>query len=181
MNQADCRRISRIQQRSPCWSASIGANLAIPRSIRSCACRIQGNIAASKQPIATSPMQNVLRILAFLCLTTAATRPNATRAQANGRVMTAVVAHQYGGAEVLKHEKVPIPEPKENEAFGARDRRGCESRRSADRVGKIREGIRDSFAAHSRLRHCRRGGKNGRTGCDTKSGRCGLRLPVDGG
>ena len=31
--------------------------------------------------------------------------------------MTAVVAHQYGGAEVLKHEKVPIPEPKENEAL----------------------------------------------------------------
>jgi NADPH:quinone reductase-like Zn-dependent oxidoreductase len=29
--------------------------------------------------------------------------------------MKAVVAHQYGGPEVLKYEEVPVPEPKENE------------------------------------------------------------------
>src|SRR4051812_44895338 len=31
------------------------------------------------------------------------------------KTMKAVVAHEYGGPEVLKLEEVPIPEPKENE------------------------------------------------------------------
>src|SRR5436305_7577829 len=31
------------------------------------------------------------------------------------RTMKAIVAHQYGGPEVLKLEEVPVPEPKENE------------------------------------------------------------------
>lgn len=31
--------------------------------------------------------------------------------------MTAIIAHQYGGPEVLKQETVPIPEPKENEVL----------------------------------------------------------------
>jgi NADPH:quinone reductase-like Zn-dependent oxidoreductase len=31
--------------------------------------------------------------------------------------MKAVVAHQYGGPEVLKYEDVPVPEPKENEVL----------------------------------------------------------------
>jgi NADPH:quinone reductase-like Zn-dependent oxidoreductase len=31
--------------------------------------------------------------------------------------MNAVVAHEYGGPEVLKFEQVPRPEPKENEAL----------------------------------------------------------------
>lgn len=31
--------------------------------------------------------------------------------------MKAIVAHEYGGPEVLKYEDVPIPEPKENEAL----------------------------------------------------------------
>ena len=29
--------------------------------------------------------------------------------------MKAIVAHEYGGPEVLKYEDVPVPEPKENE------------------------------------------------------------------
>ncbi len=31
--------------------------------------------------------------------------------------MKAVVAHEYGGSEVLKFEDAPRPEPKENEAL----------------------------------------------------------------
>src|SRR5205814_4416746 len=34
---------------------------------------------------------------------------------AETKTMKAVVAHQYGGPEVLKLENVPVPEPKENE------------------------------------------------------------------
>ncbi|PYL95667.1 MAG: hypothetical protein DME28_01695 [Verrucomicrobia bacterium] len=29
--------------------------------------------------------------------------------------MKAIVAHEYGGPEVLKYEEMPVPEPKENE------------------------------------------------------------------
>ena len=36
-------------------------------------------------------------------------------AQPLPKTMKAVVAHQYGGPEVLKLEQVPVPEPKENE------------------------------------------------------------------
>ena len=32
-------------------------------------------------------------------------------------MMKAIVAHEYGGPEVLKFEEVPRPEPKENEAL----------------------------------------------------------------
>ena len=35
--------------------------------------------------------------------------------QINADMMKAVVAHEYGGAEVLKYEEAPRPEPKENE------------------------------------------------------------------
>src|SRR5205814_10534830 len=34
---------------------------------------------------------------------------------AGTKTMKAVVAHQYGGPEVLKPENAPVPEPKENE------------------------------------------------------------------
>src|SRR5436853_1720791 len=36
-------------------------------------------------------------------------------AQPVPKTMQAVVAHEYGGPEVLKYEDVPVPEPKENE------------------------------------------------------------------
>jgi NADPH:quinone reductase-like Zn-dependent oxidoreductase len=39
----------------------------------------------------------------------------AASAQALPKTMKAVVAHEYGGPDVLKFEEVPIPEPKENE------------------------------------------------------------------
>jgi NADPH:quinone reductase-like Zn-dependent oxidoreductase len=38
-----------------------------------------------------------------------------TSAQLLPRTMKAIVAHQYGGPEVLKYEDVPVPQPKENE------------------------------------------------------------------
>jgi NADPH:quinone reductase-like Zn-dependent oxidoreductase len=37
--------------------------------------------------------------------------------QSNSATMKAIVAHQYGGPEVLKYEDVPVPEPKENEVL----------------------------------------------------------------
>ena len=36
-------------------------------------------------------------------------------AQALPKTMKAIVAHEYGGPDVLKYEDVPLPEPKENE------------------------------------------------------------------
>src|SRR5215472_16205616 len=39
----------------------------------------------------------------------------ATAAFADSAMMKAIVAHEYGGPEVLKYEDVPRPEPKENE------------------------------------------------------------------
>ena len=39
----------------------------------------------------------------------------AIAAQAHSATMKAIVAHEYGGPEVLKYEDVPIPSPKENE------------------------------------------------------------------
>ena len=37
------------------------------------------------------------------------------KAQAVPKMMNAILAHEYGGPEVLKYEDVPVPEPKENE------------------------------------------------------------------
>jgi len=39
----------------------------------------------------------------------------ATAAQSPGPTMKAIVAHQWGGPEVLKVEEVPLPQPKKNE------------------------------------------------------------------
>ena len=36
-------------------------------------------------------------------------------AQSSAATMKAIVAHEYGGPEVLKYEDAPRPEPKENE------------------------------------------------------------------
>ncbi len=41
----------------------------------------------------------------------------ATAVPAHAETMKAVVAHQYGGPEVLKYEDVPVPTPKENEVL----------------------------------------------------------------
>src|ERR1041385_3611200 len=38
-------------------------------------------------------------------------------AQPLPKTMKAVVAHEYGGPEVLKLEEIPLPEPKENEVL----------------------------------------------------------------
>src|SRR3984893_3568869 len=40
-----------------------------------------------------------------------------TAAVANSQMMKAIVAHQYGGPEVLKLEEVQVPAPKEDEMF----------------------------------------------------------------
>src|SRR5437773_11639290 len=62
-------------------------------------------------------MQISCRIVAILSLTTLGHLfSHAARADEKP-MMKAVVAHEYGGPEVLKFENVPRPEPKENEAL----------------------------------------------------------------
>ena len=56
------------------------------------------------------------RIIAILSLTTLGHLLSHAAPSAE-KPMKAVVAHEYGGPEVLKFEEVPRPEPKENEAL----------------------------------------------------------------
>jgi NADPH:quinone reductase-like Zn-dependent oxidoreductase len=68
-------------------------------------------------PAWLSAMQISLRVVAILSLTSFGhLSSHATRAAEMPR-MKAVVAHEYGGPEVLKFEEVLRPEPKENEAL----------------------------------------------------------------
>src|SRR5436190_3574367 len=62
-------------------------------------------------------MQIALRILAPLSVTALVLLPASAERAAETPMMKAVVAHEYGGPEVLKLEEVPRPEPKENEAL----------------------------------------------------------------
>jgi NADPH:quinone reductase-like Zn-dependent oxidoreductase len=57
------------------------------------------------------------RIIAILSLTTLGHLLSHAAPSAEKPMMKAVVAHEYGGPEVLKFEEVPRPEPKENEAL----------------------------------------------------------------
>jgi NADPH:quinone reductase-like Zn-dependent oxidoreductase len=57
------------------------------------------------------------RIIAILSLTTLAHLLSRGAPAAENPMMKAVVAHEYGGPEVLKFEEVARPEPKENEAL----------------------------------------------------------------
>src|SRR5437667_10412131 len=62
-------------------------------------------------------MQISLRILAPLSLTALVLLSASAARAAETPMMKAVVAHEYGGPEVLKFEDVPRPEPKEKEAL----------------------------------------------------------------
>ena len=62
-------------------------------------------------------MQISLRLVAILTLTTLGHLFSRAARPAEIPMMKAVVAHQYGGPEVLKFEEVSRPEPKENEAL----------------------------------------------------------------
>jgi NADPH:quinone reductase-like Zn-dependent oxidoreductase len=62
-------------------------------------------------------MQISFRIVAILSLTTLGHLFSHAARAAEIPVMKAVVAHEYGGPEVLKFEEVSRPEPKENEAL----------------------------------------------------------------
>jgi NADPH:quinone reductase-like Zn-dependent oxidoreductase len=57
------------------------------------------------------------RVLAILSLTIFAVLSSHAARASEKPMMKAVVAHEYGGPEVLKFEDVPRPEPKENEAL----------------------------------------------------------------
>src|SRR5437016_13362949 len=62
-------------------------------------------------------MQISFRIVAILSLTTLGHFFSHAGRTAETPMMKAVVAHEYGGPEVLKLEEVARPEPKENEAL----------------------------------------------------------------
>src|SRR5438067_617916 len=62
-------------------------------------------------------MQISCRIVAILGLTTLGYLFSHAARAAEKPMMKAVVAHEYGGPEVLKFEEVSRPEPKENEAL----------------------------------------------------------------
>src|SRR6266513_3338568 len=64
-----------------------------------------------------SVMQISCRVVAILTLTTVGHLSSQTARPVETPMMKAVVAHEYGGPEVLKFENVPRPEPKENEAL----------------------------------------------------------------
>src|SRR5947207_6118530 len=57
------------------------------------------------------------RFVAILSFTTLGHLSSHAARAAEIPMMKAVVAHEYGGPEVLKFEEVPRPEPKENEAL----------------------------------------------------------------
>ena len=57
------------------------------------------------------------RVIAILSLTTLGHLLSHAAPSAENPMMKAVVAHEYGGPEVLKFEEVPRPEPKEDEAL----------------------------------------------------------------
>src|SRR5205823_11635337 len=56
------------------------------------------------------------RFVAILSLTTLGHPSSHAARAAEIPMMKAIVAHEYGGPEVLKFEEVSRPEPKENEA-----------------------------------------------------------------
>jgi NADPH:quinone reductase-like Zn-dependent oxidoreductase len=62
-------------------------------------------------------MQISLRVIAILSLTTLGHLASPDARSDEIPMMKAIVAHEYGGPEVLKFEEVPRPEPKENEAL----------------------------------------------------------------
>jgi len=64
-----------------------------------------------------SVMQISCRVVAILSLTTLGYLSSHAARVAEKPMMKAVVAHEYGGPEVLKFEEVSRPEPKENEAL----------------------------------------------------------------
>src|SRR5437660_9673649 len=69
-------------------------------------------ITFSMYTLTTVPISNRLILGAV-----AAILPLMARAQSSKPMMKAIVAHEYGGPQVLKYEDAPRPEPKENEAL----------------------------------------------------------------
>src|SRR5438132_7170976 len=68
-------------------------------------------------PDKLSVMQISLRVVAILSLTTLGRLASPDAPSDETPMMKAIVAHEYGGPDVLKFEDVPRPEPKDNEAL----------------------------------------------------------------
>ena len=63
------------------------------------------------------PLIYMRRLAPLFVLAVAVAGLPAAFGQSLPRTMKAIVAHEYGGPEVLKLEEVPVPEPKENEVL----------------------------------------------------------------
>jgi NADPH:quinone reductase-like Zn-dependent oxidoreductase len=59
----------------------------------------------------------IRRLFTFAVALCAAACAEAAIGQSVPKMMKAVIAHEYGGPEVLKYEDLPVPEPKENEVL----------------------------------------------------------------
>jgi NADPH:quinone reductase-like Zn-dependent oxidoreductase len=59
----------------------------------------------------------IRRVFTFAVALSAAAFAEGAVAQSLPKMMKAVVAHEYGGPEVLKYEDLPVPGPKENEVL----------------------------------------------------------------
>jgi NADPH:quinone reductase-like Zn-dependent oxidoreductase len=57
----------------------------------------------------------IVRLVFFVALATASPEFSVSAVQSPAPTMKAVVIHQYGGAEVLKYEDIPRPEPKDDQ------------------------------------------------------------------
>ena len=64
-------------------------------------------------------MKRIIVLVAIVCVIPGAVGTSLVAATAHPlpKTMQAMVAHEYGGPEVLKLEEVPVPEPKENEVL----------------------------------------------------------------
>jgi hypothetical protein len=71
-------------------------------------------------------------------------------AQSPGPTMKAIVAHQWGGPEVLKVEDVPLSQPKENEILIKSFAAGVNSF-DGTLVGQVCESFRNTAALDSRI------------------------------
>jgi NADPH:quinone reductase-like Zn-dependent oxidoreductase len=57
----------------------------------------------------------IVRLVFFVALATASSEFSVSAVQSPAPTMKAVVIHEYGGAEVLKYEDIPRPEPKDDQ------------------------------------------------------------------
>jgi D-arabinose 1-dehydrogenase-like Zn-dependent alcohol dehydrogenase len=106
-------------------------------------------------------MQTSARSLTAFCLTIFASVAGLAAPEPDRPMMKAIVAHEYGGPEVLKYEDAPRPEPKENELLVRVIACGVNPADPLVISGRLAKEFGTHLAAHSRLRCRWRGRKTG--------------------